>query len=145
MPAYPETSVSALVLEMRSRADAYLLPDTCQILKPSGTAVKSAKGNLTWADTTELISYNSSTTIPCRFAISRSFRPETTESQEIVASEFTMFFPVGVDLEVGFLIRMTDRNGKVRDFEPRKLSNLGDWDVLSEATVEEIQHQTEPT
>lgn len=145
MSGMPEGSITKVMEIVRARTKRVALPDRCTITKPSGTPTISATGTLTWSGGTTLVEYEGSTSIPCRFEISRSFRPETTEFQEIVASEFAMYFPVDVQIQTGYVIKLTDPYNVVRWFEPRKISNVSDWDVVTEVTVEEIMPQQEPT
>jgi len=144
MTAMPEGSITKIMAIVRDRTKKNVLPDRCTITRPSGNPTVSATGTLTWSGGGVLVSYEGSTSIPCRFEISRSFRPETTEFQEIVASEFAMYFPTDVPMQTGYVIKITDQFDVVRWFEPRKISNVSEWDVVTEVTVEEIMPQQEP-
>lgn len=117
---------------------AYALPDRCKIRIPTGNPTISTSGRLTSSQAYR--TYAGSQNIPCRLDISRAQRAESTEVQEVIASEHTIYLPPDVEVRPDDQIEFTI-NGRLRVFEIRKIADISAWDAATEATVTELEFQ----
>jgi hypothetical protein len=124
---------------MRTRIEAELLPDICTITTVSGSPTVNEVGVLIPGGTTNRL-YNGSSSIPCRLATSRSFRPEKLPNQEVNANEYVLHLPLSVPLMANDRITVV-KDGVTHKFEVRKLTELSEWRVTKEALVIELDFQ----
>lgn len=121
-----------------ARIQEDLLPDRCTIETVTGTPTISDMGVVTHSPA--YLSYNGSTSIPCRFDNSRSFRPERLPNQEINVNEYVLHLPKTVFAKPNDKIRAS-YGGRIRVFEVRKQSNLSTWRATNEALIVELEGQ----
>lgn len=112
-----------------------LLPDTCNIQPMGGTNVVVTDGILTQTDA-PLRTYEDSTAIPCRFDISRAFRPDKLKAQTVVVDEYNLELPFDVIIDPSDTII-----SKGRTYVIRKIKQASNYDVTTEATVVETDAQ----
>jgi hypothetical protein len=114
----------------------HMMPDRCQLFPAvSSTPTISASGYLTQSTPTPRL-WRSTSTIPCRIFVSRSFRGERAEYTNVVVSEFYIEFPFDAPVSDGDTVVIADGG----TFKIRKISPHGDWRTTIECQVEEVQN-----
>ena len=119
----------------RKAAIKRLLPDVCQIQPMTGTNLVVEDGILSQT-AAPLRTYEDSVDIPCRFDISRAFRPDKLKAQTVVVDEYNLELPYDVIIDPSDTIISEG----VR-FNIRKIKQASNYDVTTEATVVETDAQ----
>lgn len=124
------TAITRQVAIQREIVIARLMPDTCQVIPTEGT-VPDITGEGVYVDTPATARvWRGLTAVPCRFDLSRAFRPAALRQQTAVVDEFNLELPFDVVL---------DENDKIvinsQEFEIMRLKNISQWDVTIEALI----------
>lgn len=124
------TAITRQVAIQREIVIARLMPDTCNIVPTEGT-VPDITGEGVYTDTPATARvWRSLTAIPCRFDLSRAFRPAAHRQQTAVVDEFNLELPFDVIIDENDHIVINSQR-----FEIMRLKNISNWDVTIEALI----------
>jgi len=124
------TAITRQVAIQREIVIARLMPDTCQLIPTEGT-VPDITGEGVYVDTPATARvWRSLTSIPCRFDLSRAFRPAAHKQQTAVVDEFNLELPFDVVLDENDHVVIAGQS-----FEIMRLKNISVWDVTVEALI----------
>lgn len=121
------------VLIQRARVLRDLLVDTCTITPKLGTS-PTVSGGILHPGTVSNRQYNGSANIPCRFDLSRAFRPDRLKFQITEVDEYNLELPHDMVVEPSDII--THPNGQ--RFEIRKVKDASNFDVTIECIIDAI-------
>lgn len=117
---------------LREQTIRRLMPDRCQIMPGVGGNVTIDDSGVLHTDDPIPREWRGVTDIPCRFDLSRAFRPDKLKQQATMVDEFNLELPFDVTVEPGDKILIGGHQ-----FEIRKLKNLSQWDITIEAVITE--------
>lgn len=117
----------------RTRVLRDLLVDRCTITPKLGASPSISGGILTPGSVTAR-QYNGSASIPCRFDLSRAFRPDRLKFQVTEVDEYNLELPWNMVVEPSDIV--THPNGQ--RFEIRKVKDASNFDVTIECIVDAI-------
>lgn len=124
------TAISNQVTSQREIVIARYMPGTCRIVPTKGTVPTITGAGIYQQTAPTPRVWRGLTNIPCRFDLSRAFRPATLRQQTAEVNEFNIELPYDVTIDEDDHIVFNSEN-----YEIRRLKDIGQWDVTVEALV----------
>ena len=125
-----KTAIARQVDIQREIVITRLMPDTCEIIPTEGT-VPDITGEGVYIDTPATARlWRGLTTVPCRFDLSRAFRPAAHKQQTAVVDEFNLELPFDVVIDENDHIVINSQR-----FEIMRLKNISAGDVTIEVLI----------